>query len=190
MHGRLKQQYDGYHFSETSEEVYNPFSLFSCFDQKKLKNFWFESATPTFLFNQMKRFGTDITRLDDIKAPESSFYRTTEALTDAFPLLYQAGYLTIKNYDDSLNLYTLSIPNQEVRSGFVEGFLPVFTGLDSGTVQTGCAAKMWMALREGDIDRCMRELKAFRIQSQGLRPVCPQADGGEIICFTIFCRQA
>lgn len=95
MHKRLKSQYDGYHFSEDSEEVYNPYSLMSCLLQRKIKNYWFESGTPTFLFQQMKRFKTDITKMDEIVASESSFYRPTETLTDALSLLYQAGYLTI-----------------------------------------------------------------------------------------------
>lgn len=161
MHALLKSQYDGYHFSEDSEEVYNPYSLMNCFAQKRVKNFWFESGTPSYLFNQMKRFGTDITKLDDIVAPESAFYRSTETLTDALPLLYQAGYLTIKDYDPFSQGYSLKIPNQEVRIGFAEGLLPIYTGLNSGNVQLGCAYKMWAALRNGDVDQSLKELKAF-----------------------------
>ena len=141
MHTLLKTQYDGYHFSEESEEVYNPYSLFNCFDEKRIKNFWFESGTPTFLFNQMRRFKTDITALDSIEAPESEFYLPTENLDNALPLLYQAGYLTIKGYDPDIETYTLSIPNQEVRIGFAKGLMPIYTGLGEGSVQVGCAAK-------------------------------------------------
>ena len=158
---RLKIRYDGYHFAKRSEGVYNPYSLINAMSDRELKNYWFESGTPTFLFNQMRRFGTDITRMDDISAPESSFYRPTEVLTDALPLLYQAGYLTIKGYDRQSESYTLGIPNQEVRVGFSEGLLPIYTGLRSDTVQLGCAFKIWKALQTGDIDQMMRELKAF-----------------------------
>lgn len=161
MHEMLKRQYDGYHFSEDSEEIYNPFSLFNCFDQKRIKNFWFESGTPSFLFRQMQRFGTDITAMDDIVAPESDFYIPTENLSNALPLLYQAGYLTIKEYNHESEAYTLSIPNQEVRIGFTKGLTPIYTGLISGEVQLGCAFKMWKALKGNDVDQCMRELKAF-----------------------------
>ena len=161
MHQMLKTQYDGYHFSGRSEEVYNPYSLFNCFDEKEIKNFWFESGTPTFLFNQMKRFGTDITQMDEILADVTSFDRPTETLTDALPLLYQAGYLTIKKYDRKYNIYTLSIPNQEVRIGFAKGLLPYYSGLDTNNVHIGCATKMWMALQKGDIDKALKELKAF-----------------------------
>jgi len=161
MHALLKRQYDGYHFTKKSEEVYNPYSLFNCFDQKEINNFWFQSGTPTFLFNQMRRFKTDITGLDNIEAPESEFYLPTENLDNALPLLYQAGYLTIKDYNPKSQMYTLSIPNQEVRIGFAEGLMPIYTGLPEGSVQAGCAYKMWDALDRGDIDLCMRELKAF-----------------------------
>ncbi len=161
MHQKLKTQYDGYHFSGKSEGVYNPYSLFNCFTKRELRNYWFESGTPTFLFNQMKRFGTDITRMDEIVSDEASFDRPTETLTDAIPLLYQSGYLTIKSYDREYDLYTLSIPNQEVRTGFAKGLLPYYSGLDISDVRVGCAAKMWMALRKGDVDQALRELKAF-----------------------------
>lgn len=161
MHLRLKQQYDGYHFAKKSEEVYNPFSLFNCFNKKEIRNFWFDSGTPTFLFHQMKRFGTNITAMDDIVAPETAFNVPTETMTDALPLLYQAGYLTIKDYDRDSGFYKLQIPNKEVRSGFADGLLPFYSGLRSSDVQTGCAYKMWAALRDGDVDRSLRELKAF-----------------------------
>ena len=161
MHQKLKLQYDGYHFSEDSEEVYNPYSLMNCFAQKKIKNFWFESGTPTFLFNQMKRFDTDITQLDDVTASEAAFYRPTEMLTDVLPLLYQSGYLTIKSYNREMEDYTLGIPNREVRIGLTEGLLPYYTGLEENDVRQGGAKKMWLALRDGNIDQALRELKAF-----------------------------
>jgi Holliday junction resolvase-like predicted endonuclease len=135
--------------------------LINCFDQKEIKNYWFESGTPTFLFHQMQRFGTDITKMDEIRASETAFYLPTETLTDALPLLYQAGYLTIKDYDRDLGDYTLGIPNDEVRIGLTEGLLPYYAGLKGNSVRQGGARKMWLALRDGDIDRCLGELKAF-----------------------------
>ena len=157
----LKLRYDGYHFAKRSEGVYNPYSLINAMSDRELKNYWFESGTPTFLFNQMRRFGTDITKMDDITAPEMAFHAPTETLTDALPLLYQAGYLTIKGYDRKSENYTLGIPNQEVRVGFTEGLLPVYSGIRSYDVRNGCAFKMWEALERGDIDLTLREMKAF-----------------------------
>jgi len=161
MHMRLQQQYDGYHFSRESEGVYNPYSLLKCFQQRDLANYWFESGTPTFLIRLMRQFQTDITQLDDLEVPASAFDQPTENMQNALPVLYQSGYLTIKAYDRESLLYTLSIPNQEVRVGFIEGLMPAYTGLTSGDVQTGFALKFWKALKAEDIDLAMRELQAY-----------------------------
>ena len=126
MHARLKLQYDGYHFARNSEEVYNPFSLLKSFQQKEVANYWFESGTPSFLIRQMQHFHTDITSLDGLDVPVSAFDQPTENMQDALPLLYQSGYLTIKGYDREAQVYTLSIPNQEVRIGYAEGLLPAY----------------------------------------------------------------
>ena len=161
MHAKLKQQYDGYRFSEKSPDVYNPFSLLKCFLQQKLANYWFESGTPTFLIRQMQHFRTDITTLEHIEASATAFDRPPEAMNTALPLLYQTGYLTIKDYDRESNSYILSIPNNEVRTGFIDGLTPTYIGLDGSYVQDGFALKFWRALKKGDIDSAMREMKAF-----------------------------
>jgi len=137
MHQALKLKYDGYHFTKNSEEVYNPFSLIKAFQQRELSNWWFESGTPSFLIRQLKHFETDITSLDRLEVPASAFDQPTENMVDALPLLYQSGYLTIKDYDRDGQVYTLSIPNQEVRSGYAEGLLPAYTGLSGSSVQVG-----------------------------------------------------
>ena len=161
MHTKLKLQYDGYRFSEDSPDVYNPFSLLKCFLQKKMENFWFESGTPTFLIRQMQHFRTDITTLEAMEVPSSAFDRPTEAMEDALPLLYQSGYVTIKDYDRETLMYTLGIPNKEVRVGFTEGLLPTYVGLRANDVQVGFAVKFWKALKKDDIDTAMQEMKAF-----------------------------
>lgn len=161
MHAKLKMQYDGYHFSEDSEEVYNPFSLLKAFDSTKLGNYWFESGTPMFLIRQMLHFRTDITTLDKMEVPATAFDKPTEAMTTALPLLYQSGYLTIKDYDKDSGIYTLSIPNREVRLGYTEGLLPVYIGLESSDVQTGFALKFWKALKQRNIDLAMREMQSY-----------------------------
>ena len=160
MHLKLKQMYDGYHFSENSPEVYNPFSLLKCFLQKKMDNYWFSSGTPTFLIQQMQRFRTDITAMERIEASSTDFDLPTEAMTDALPLLYQSGYLTIKEYDKRANSYILSIPNKEVRVGLVGGLMPAYTGLERRAAN-GFALKFWRALDRNDLDAAMQEMKAF-----------------------------
>ena len=161
MHTKLKMHYDGYHFSEDSEEVYNPFSLLKAFDSKKLGKYWFESGTPSFLIQEMKHFRTDIMSFDQLEVPSTAFDQPTEAMEDALPLLYQSGYLTIKDYNPELDIYTLSIPNQEVRIGYTKGLLPSHTGLKAADVQTGFAAKFWTALKQNDIELAMREMEAY-----------------------------
>ena len=161
MHQKLKLLYDGYHFVEDSEEIYNPFSLLKAFQQRKLANYWFESGTPTFLIRQMQHFHTDITSLDRLEEPADSFDVPTEAMSTALPLLYQSGYLTIKDYDPEAQTYMLSIPNQEVRIGYTKGLLPTYTGLESSHIQTGFALKFWRALKKDDINLALEEMKAY-----------------------------
>ena len=161
MHEKLKQMYDGYRFAKSSPDIYNPFSLLKCFNHKDISNYWFDSGTPTFLIRQMRHFRTDITTMERIEASSSAFDRPTEAMTTALPLLYQSGYLTIKDYEREGNSYVLAIPNKEVRTGLTEGLIPTYTGLDSSAVQDGFAIKFWRALKREDIDTAMEEMKAF-----------------------------
>ena len=161
MRQMLRDTYDGYRFSEESPDIYNPFSLMKAFNEKKLRNFWFESGTPSYLLPQMRRFHTDITKLDDLVVPSSSFDQPTENMLDALPLLYQSGYLTIKDYDRLGEAYTLGIPNKEVRVGFTEGLMPIVTGMRGGDVQIGFAMKFWRALRTNDTHLALEELKAY-----------------------------
>ena len=161
MRAKLKQQYDGYRFAGKSPDIYNPFSLLKCFNQRKIANYWFESGTPTFLIRQMQQFRTDITTMESIEASATSFDCPTEAMTTALPLLYQSGYVTIKDYDREADSYILSIPNKEVLTGFVYGLVPTYVGLDSGMVRDGFAIKFWRFMKKGDIDSAMTELKSF-----------------------------
>ena len=131
------------------------------FNELELRNFWFESGTPSYLLRQMHHFRTDITKLDDLHVPASAFDQPTENMIDALPLLYQSGYLTIKSYDRLMQEYTLGIPNKEVRVGFTEGLLPTVTGLRGSEVQMGFAARFWKALRANDTDLALRELQAY-----------------------------
>ena len=160
MHAKLKRQYDGYRFAKMSPDVYNPFSLLKCFNQRDIANYWFDSGTPTFLIRQMQQFRTDITTFDHIEASTSDFDLPTEAMTDALPLLYQSGYLTIKDYDRESNYYTLAIPNNEVRTGLTAGLVPAYTGLERRETN-GFAVRFWRALKKNDIHAAMQEMKAF-----------------------------
>ena len=158
---KLKLQYDGYHFSAKSPDIFNPFSLMNAFATGNIGNYWFASGTPSFLFQQMKHFRTDITTLEEMHVQSYDFDQPTEAMNNALPLLYQSGYLTIKDYDKESEMYTLSIPNQEVRIGFTRGLLPAYIGLDNSQVVSGFALKFWQALKKNDLDFALREMQSY-----------------------------
>ena len=160
MKMRLKMHYDGYHFSERCADIYNPFSLLNAFDAKKIRSYWFASGTPTYLINQLQRFGTDVTALDEVEATEEMFDRPSETMTDALPLLYQSGYLTIKSYDRDFGSYMLGIPNKEVRVGLTEYLLPLYTHrsdmVNGGFIQDFCRA----VLRD-DLEKALMVMRAY-----------------------------
>lgn len=116
----LQENYDGYHFTRNSPDIFNPFSLMRALASGEIEDYWSASGTSTYLINQMQRFKTDVTELDNVFAFSSSFDRPTEKMSDALPLLYQSGYLTIKGYDPLSKGYYLGIPNKEVRAGLME----------------------------------------------------------------------
>ena len=120
----LRSYYDGYHFSKNSEDVFNPFSLVKALNAQDISSYWFGSGTPTFLLKQLDKFNVDLTELDSQDVMLSSFDLSPEEMTDALPLLYQSGYLTIKKYEPMFKQYTLGIPNKEVRDGLLNSLLP------------------------------------------------------------------
>lgn len=119
---KLTENYDGYHFSAYSPDVFNPYSLFNCFAQGKLGSYWFGSGTPTYLINMMRKYDVLPTGITRVEADESEFDAPTEDMTTLMPLLYQSGYLTIKDYNREYNYYTLDIPNKEVKIGLTKVF--------------------------------------------------------------------
>ena len=156
----LQENYDGYHFTRNSPDIFNPFSLMRALASGEIEDYWFASGTSTYLINQMQRFKTDVTELDNVFAFSSSFDRPTEKMTDALPLLYQSGYLTIKGYDPLTKGYFLGIPNKEVRAGLMENLLPLYTNLSDGT-SLGFAARFYQALVYGNIDKAMTLMKSY-----------------------------
>ena len=157
---RLKLQYDGYHFTEESDDIFNPFSLMNAFASQRLRNFWFTSGTPSFLFKQMRKFNTNLLELEKMEVSAAQFDVPTEAMTSALPLLYQSGYLTIKKYDPDSHLYTLDFPNAEVKVGFLESFLVSVMNIGDKDTQ-GLAGRFYVSLMNHDVDKAMRLLQAF-----------------------------
>ena len=160
MIGMLKQQYDGYHFGKDSQDIFNPYSLVNAFKMKDLDYYWFGSGTPTFLFEAMKRFNTNLLELEQLQVPSSQFDVPTEGMTSALPLLYQAGYLTIKGYDFYSRNYTLDFPNAEVKVGFMDNFLSLMMGIYNANTQ-GFAGNFYASLIHHDIEGALKLMQAF-----------------------------
>ena len=127
----LKTKYDGYHFSGNGEGMYNPYSLLHAFDENDFGSYWFESGTPTFLINKLKKVKYDIRNLTDtIKINESGLKDYRPENLDPVPLFYQSGYLTIKDYNLRQRSYRLGFPNNEVKYGFLESLAPSYLDVE------------------------------------------------------------
>ncbi len=118
----FKAMYDGYHFSPAMTDIYNPFSLFSAFNEGNLRNFWFSTGTPTYLLRLINEHNVDMSQLLDEEYRDDYFMDYRANSEEPLAMLYQSGYLTIKEVirqQDESNLYRLDYPNLEVKRGFV-----------------------------------------------------------------------
>lgn len=158
---KLRKRYDGYHFSSSSPDIYNPFSLIKALDAGDLDSYWFASGTPTYLINQMRRFNFRPQELSEIKAEKADFDAPTENMTAITPLLYQSGYLTIKGYDHEEEEYTLAVPNLEVRQGLMRCLVEYVSSPSEVTPASRLMMDMGKAFRNDDIDKVMELLKVF-----------------------------
>ena len=156
----LKAQYDGYHFAWPSPDVFNPFSLLNAFLDKRLKSYWFESGTPTFLIEMLRKFNVVPSMLKRTRAMASAFDAPTENMSSIIPLLYQSGYFTIKDYNEITDLYILDIPNNEIRIGLMESLLPNYVQIDAYKGTT-TVALMFEALYHEDLNEMLRLLQAY-----------------------------
>ena len=157
---KLKENYDGYHFTYPSPDIYNPFSLLTAMEKGKIGSYWFGSGTPTYLIKMLDKFGVKPSEIGRKQLKSSAFDAPTETMTDAVPLLYQSGYITIKDYNKMLDLYTLDIPNKEVRLGLMESLLPHY--VDNKTPEaTTMVAYLFYDIQNGDMDAALHRLQEF-----------------------------
>ena len=156
----LGKRYDGYHFCWPSPDIFNPFSLLYALSDKRVDSYWFASGTPTYLIEMMRKFGVAPSQIGPTEAMASAFDAPTERMTSLIPLLYQSGYLTIKDYYEEDNIYVLDIPNKEIRIGLMESLLPSYvqSGFNAGLVTV---SKMNRALRQGDLEGMLRLLQQY-----------------------------
>ena len=116
---QLKEDYDGYHFCVKGDDIYNPFSILNAFDKKTFGEYWFGSGTPTMLVELLKSKAFVLSKISGCRCRESELAGSDVFLDNPIPILYQSGYLTIKDYDERFGEYILDYPNREVREGFV-----------------------------------------------------------------------
>lgn len=115
----LREFYDGYHFAAQSPDIFNPYSLLNAMAKSKLDYYWFTSGTPTYLIEMLKKFQVMPSEIGSCEADKSEFDVALENMNSILPILYQSGYITIKGYDPETELFTLDIPNREVKKAWM-----------------------------------------------------------------------
>ncbi|NDV66962.1 ATP-binding protein [Bacteroides sp. 224] len=158
---KMTRQYDGYHFCENTEGLFNPFSILNAFAGLKLDNYWFQTGTPTYLVNLLKESDYDLRLLiDGVEVTNEAFTEYRADSQNPLPMIYQSGYLTIKGYDKEFKLYTLAFPNDEVRYGFLNFLVPYYSRVTND--ETGFLITHFVKeLRAGDVPSFLERLKAF-----------------------------
>jgi hypothetical protein len=159
----LRNQYDGYHFSKKMVDIFNPFSLLKAFDSGDIQDFWFQTGTPTFLVEMLEKHNHDwqfsIENLETTKPVSLNRFNTSlELQTGPIPLLYQSGYLTIKDYNKQTGLYTLGIPNAEVRVGLLKNLLPLYTSMNPDDA-LDASRIISVELSNGELDAALNQIK-------------------------------
>lgn len=158
--GILKENYDGYHFCGNSPDIYNPFSLLSTLDSGCIDDYWFQSGTPSYLIRMLKRDDFFLPDLDRIEALRSTLSVKESYLNNPVALLFESGYITIKDYDVEKQIYSLGLPNKEVATSFSQALIPAYSGYQSYECDN-LMARMKSAVIDGEVERFMALLKTF-----------------------------
>lgn len=159
MQQRLKQHYDGYHFGEKMLDIYNPFSILNAFDSKKIRDFWFSTGTPTYLIRLMNHFHEGIDQLTDRYYSLEEFINYKADVEYPLPMIYQSGYLTIKDYDKRRQTFLLDFPNNEVKNGFL--IMVASNYLKTNVNVSNIAQDLVFALEDGEQDSFRKILTSF-----------------------------
>lgn len=157
---KLREYYDGYHFTHNSVGLYNPFSLLNAFKRKEFGSYWFETGTPTYLVELLKKHRYNLERMADEETDAQVLNSIDSESTNPIPVIYQSGYLTIKGYDERFGIYRLGFPNREVEEGFVRFLLPFY----ANTNKVDAPFEIQNFVREvetGNYDAFFRRLQSF-----------------------------
>lgn len=157
---KLKEYYDGYHFTHNSIGMYNPFSLLIAFKRKEIGSYWFETGTPTYLVKLLKKHHYNLERMAHEETSADVLNSVDADSTNPIPVIYQSGYLTIKGYDQRFGSYRLGFPNREVEEGFIRYLLPFYT--NKGAVESPFEIQKFVReVESGDYDSFLRRLQSF-----------------------------
>lgn len=160
-YAELKQRYDGYHFSEDTDGMYNPYSVLNTLKNCKFGSYWFETGTPSYLVELLKLHNYNLERMANDEVDGDLLNSIDSTSTNPIPVIFQSGYLTIKGYDERFGLYKLGFPNQEVKEGFLRYLLPNY----ASSVEQGKANFQIMnfvrEVESGKVDAFMQRLKSF-----------------------------
>ncbi len=156
----MTRLYDGYHFMFGQEGIFNPFSVLNVLDRSQFDNYWFKTGTPTFLVELLKKTDYDLRDIDGVQMAVDGFADYRADVQRPIPVIYQSGYLTIKDYDKEFRLYTLGFPNEEVKYGFLSFIVPFYTAIPS-TESPFYISRFVIELESGDVDAFMERLRAF-----------------------------
>ena len=156
----LRRRYDGYHFSENAKGMYNPFSILLALKNKNYGSYWFSTGTPTYLVELLKRFNFNLENLSGYEASASTLDSIQLSVDNPIPVLYQSGYLTIKDYDKEFKLYKLDFPNEEVEEGFINFLVPMYTSV-SETDSPAFIGKFVREVRAGKVNDFMKRLQSL-----------------------------
>ena len=156
----LQRRYDGYHFCGNSMGLYNPFSLLWTLSEQHYGSYWFSTGTPTYLVELMKEVNLNPKELSGYEADASELDSIQIKVDNPIAILYQSGYLTIKEYNPEFNVYVLDYPNEEVKEGFIKFLMPYYTYSKTSTHST-VISKFVMSLRKGDAERFMQLMQSL-----------------------------
>ncbi len=157
---KLKIWYDGYHFCLNNKGIYNPFSLLNTFANNAFNDYWFETGTPTFLVDLLKRTDYDLNRIQKEEVTSAVLNSIDTFSRNPIPMIYQSGYLTIKDYDEEFKTYRLGFPNMEVEQGFIQYLMPFYTPLDENE-STFIVSQFVKDVRNGNPEQFMERLQSM-----------------------------
>ena len=159
MRAQLKRQYDGYHFSKRMTDIYNPFSLLNALDSKSLEDYWFRSGTPTYLIRLLNHFNENVNELTGKYYSPAEFIDYKADVERPLPMIFQSGYLTIKDYDMDFNTFLLDFPNNEVKNGFLTMVASSYLKPEEET--EGWIRSVVVAMRKGDVKTLQTMFTSF-----------------------------